>query len=751
MTDTLVQQVSQDYGYPTELILATVEKLRQHTRADLVEKVMSSDAMLGLCVHSLSTADKDQDQFTVEERVEAIVATTSGSGSKSPHGNGSKLGFRWTAIVEIPMLQKVGRVTFTPDCTFVLMRTALAEFLSSSSPPSAVTATSTSSSLIDDGSLQISVLDDQGWSQDVTSGNFSFVASQIALFQTQSKGKGKGRGAEGSLPCLTITLRSVRDPFGPRARLSELCLITRHNKTMRQKVEQLGPLGYAGWRPIRGDGNCYYRAVMTGFFELVLGGSVGLELAGTAEERQQRQSMQRAIEVLGTLRAAVLSAYGAAAANAHDALLAVLSGPAPRRLSWAAVEAALLSSPELDLALVRAGRCLAALFLVHNEGAVYNGITIRATILALWEDCSSVRAYCDKYVYPLGVDAEGTLADLGVLFRALGCRGVTVLVDAKDAAPGAGEAGAGTGAEEDVHTTAATNDETWTVVNGERPSSSSAGLKKSPSALSVYESGVHESEPASASSSASAPHLFSWLTTMFGGDGDGSGGGAGGSGSGVEGTQQLPLPHVASSGSLGSIHLMLRAGKGMGEGHYDLLYHERAPLLEAFRQQGSKQALLARLPVPPLIVPNHVHSVEVPRALRTSGSLKAGTDDGKKSSTGSRTASTSASASAETASDDSDDSDAEDVLEALGWELVDDSDAASPRSHQPASASASASAPGGKKKKTRLSLRVAKADSNDKDSGAGAENRAVSPSPGILQIVGRGFARFLCFKGPVNS
>ena len=735
MSDALVQQVSQDYGYSKELIIATIETLRETTRAELLAKVLASEEVLGLCIHSLSIADKDQDQFTVDERVEAIVATTSSSGSK-------KLGFEWTAMVEIPMLQKVGRVTFTPDCTFVIMRTALAEFLLSSSPSSSTS----------DGSLKISILDDQGWSQDVTSGNFSIVANQIALLQTQSKGKGKG--AEGSLPCLTITLRSVRDPFGPRARLSELCVISRHNKLMRQKVEQLGPLGYAGWRPIRGDGNCYYRAIMTGFFELVLGGSVGFEqLAETPEGR----GIQRAIEVLGTLRDAVLGAYGADAANVHETLLTVLDPPPPR-LSWASVEAALLSSPELDLALVRAARCLTALFLLHNEGAVYNGITIRDTILALWEDCSSVREYCAKYVYPLGVDAEGTLADLGVLFQALGCRGVTVLVDAKDAGPVAGEAGAGarTGAEEDAHTTAAAHDETWTFVNGERSksgSSSSAGLKKSPSALSVYESGVYESEPASASASALAPHLFSWLAIMFGGDGDDRNGGGG------EGTQLLSLPHVASTGALGSIHLMLRSGRGMGEGHYDLLYHERAPLLEAFRQQGSKQALLARLPVPPLIVANHVHSVDSPRALRPSGTSEAGTDDGKKSSAGPRTtsttasATTSASASAETASEDPD-ADAEDMLEALGWELVDvadDSSAASPRPPLSASASASASTPtpGGQKKKTRLSKRVAKTSGGD--AGAGADISAVSPSPSVLQIVGRGFARFLCFKGPANS
>lgn len=229
------------------------------------------------------------------------------------------------------------------------------------------------------------------------------------------------------------------------------------------------------------------------------------------------------------------------------------------------------------------------------------------SILALSEDVSSVDAYCLKYVYPLGVDAEGTLADLGVLFRALRCRGVTVLVDAmaslKDpplSLKEEAEVKDGKGAEggglppgwksdrdkdgiEYFYSAAG-------VTQWERPLSE----KEAARPLTVYASGDTDCDAADPGALQSLVDSFSALFTPSPGP--------------------SPAPPMSPGmavlpGKLGTIHLMLRAGKGMGEGHYDLLYLRSAPVIARFQALGSQRLYIARLPVPPLSLLNHVHSV----------------------------------------------------------------------------------------------------------------------------------------------
>ena len=56
---------------------------------------------------------------------------------------------------------------------------------------------------------------------------------------------------------------------GPRFRLCHIADADRANDSLRSKVKTLAK-SYAGYRKIRGDGNCYYRAVVYGAFEQII-------------------------------------------------------------------------------------------------------------------------------------------------------------------------------------------------------------------------------------------------------------------------------------------------------------------------------------------------------------------------------------------------------------------------------------------------------------------------------------------------
>ena len=52
----------------------------------------------------------------------------------------------------------------------------------------------------------------------------------------------------------------------PRCSMVDLRDDYKYNKEMREQIEALAD-HYCGFRPIRGDGNCYYRAVGFSFLE----------------------------------------------------------------------------------------------------------------------------------------------------------------------------------------------------------------------------------------------------------------------------------------------------------------------------------------------------------------------------------------------------------------------------------------------------------------------------------------------------
>lgn len=211
--------------------------------------------------------------------------------------------------------------------------------------------------------------------------------------------------------------------------LSSLAWDFRFNRDFGDKVRALEAMGYRGWRRVRGDGNCFYRAVGFGLLERL-----------AAQEGARRTSWGEQIcHNLGAVRF-----EDARHQAGHEGLLDRVRRLAAGR-AWddtganevpVPVPTALrrsMRSPgsALDLALVRALRHVAAACLrklAHDEEASA-GISYEVVCLA--QGYGGVEDFCQRVVLPMGTEAEGVV--LGALPAALGVGLRVVLLDRRGA------------------------------------------------------------------------------------------------------------------------------------------------------------------------------------------------------------------------------------------------------------------------------------------------------------------------------
>lgn len=192
---------------------------------------------------------------------------------------------------------------------------------------------------------------------------------------------------------------------GPREPLSTLIQEFRFNTSFASKVRRLEQRGYTGWRRIRGDGNCFYRAVGFGLLEQLV----------VAPERERISQISSLYE-----RIAALEFADALHAAEHKELLARVD----RLKHGAGWEEPGLDSPETpafgllysslhnpknsaDLALLRALRRLAADYLLSHahDAAANHGISYHDICVCAGEYVD-VSDFCNKVVLPDGVEAE---------------------------------------------------------------------------------------------------------------------------------------------------------------------------------------------------------------------------------------------------------------------------------------------------------------------------------------------------------
>jgi len=175
--------------------------------------------------------------------------------------------------------------------------------------------------------------------------------------------------------------------LGERRTMEALEDECRFNLSKVQKIRRLGET-YGHWRPIRGDGNCFYRTFIFGALEAFLARGDTAAVERTAETLQQVK-----YETPGEARAHA------------DMLRRLRSCSTPGHLErW------VLQDDRFDQALIRGCRRLVRLFLLENAQAESpSGLTYADLIQALDPTYTSVEAFCENVVDPMGRDAE-TLA-----------------------------------------------------------------------------------------------------------------------------------------------------------------------------------------------------------------------------------------------------------------------------------------------------------------------------------------------------
>ena len=172
---------------------------------------------------------------------------------------------------------------------------------------------------------------------------------------------------------------------------------------LRETIDYLKERGYVGFKRIRGDGNCYYRAVVFGLIEQIAMHGQFLRFAVLAkifrrveydDETHQRQHSRLVIFLEENAAAATTTATKGSAA-----------GPSPAHVE----QSFLLPDTDLDRAAIRACRSLVSAYMVNNADREFNGIKMKDAILPLFEherDVVDMKSWCEKYVDRMDVDAE---------------------------------------------------------------------------------------------------------------------------------------------------------------------------------------------------------------------------------------------------------------------------------------------------------------------------------------------------------
>jgi hypothetical protein len=210
-----------------------------------------------------------------------------------------------------------------------------------------------------------------------------------------------------------IYLRHLLDNVGPKQPIKVLQHKFGHSDHICAKIDQLRTVyQYTSWRHIRGDGNCYYRAVLFGLIECLI----------SSDRRRQLGDLAQRFDSV-TFEAEEEQTQ-------HTRLIQIVREAAASR-AWMTIwefEADMLRSEcLLDKALIRAGRQLLGDFILKHVAQQFNGLELGVAIRANHEDMS-LQQYVQGCILPLGTDIEGIVVNLGLLFEALGCSGRIVML-----------------------------------------------------------------------------------------------------------------------------------------------------------------------------------------------------------------------------------------------------------------------------------------------------------------------------------
>ena len=211
-----------------------------------------------------------------------------------------------------------------------------------------------------------------------------------------------------------VDIRFLLDNIRIRSPLSTLISEFRFNHVKVSKVASLQQ-AYSHWRSVRGDGNCYYRAIIFGIVENLISRGLGQETHSSDKSSRQTgfRFLHRAFSQITSLKND----------ENHKLLLEKLMAAGDERC-WKTAEEfeedILSDLNNLDFSLIQACRRTTSQFLLNNTQFEVHGLSVTDAIMASYP-VGSIEEYCSLYIDAMGVDAEGLTVDAGLLPSALNC------------------------------------------------------------------------------------------------------------------------------------------------------------------------------------------------------------------------------------------------------------------------------------------------------------------------------------------
>jgi hypothetical protein len=204
-----------------------------------------------------------------------------------------------------------------------------------------------------------------------------------------------------------------------------IAAIDEFNKPLQQKIKAL-QLEYPRFRKIRGDGNCYYRAVMVGYLEQAITSPRRQVYFNHFAELIEKQALNYEGNNFPELVKSQVRGYKTQLQRLIDCLR--LLEDHEGSISSIVKLQKYLNATAFDEDIVLAAKCLTVALVFENQELDCNGLSLNDALLLVYSDVTSISEFCMKYVMPRDVCAEGAHVNAGLLPSALGCDSNLVIV-----------------------------------------------------------------------------------------------------------------------------------------------------------------------------------------------------------------------------------------------------------------------------------------------------------------------------------
>ena len=197
---------------------------------------------------------------------------------------------------------------------------------------------------------------------------------------------------------------------------------------------------FNGYRTIRGDGNCYFRAFMIGIFEDLLRHRKIKGLLNLSEKMKEvmiSKELERIKPQRFYKEKEFLDYLGEFITKLENTIDYFTGKPGVNEMNlWKTdkdFELDVMRNSGLDIVLIWSSRLMVSEYLVKNKNHNVNnfGMSIDQMFTTCFEEkgIKSTEQYCEEDILTWGVDAESPFIELGALEETLGCNCNIIILD----------------------------------------------------------------------------------------------------------------------------------------------------------------------------------------------------------------------------------------------------------------------------------------------------------------------------------